>query len=194
MLAPCLRRWINIIPALTHVSGEMWWSVSATFPVSYSASRHVLFNAGPASWIVALHQSSTHARGQTWVKQKKSFLKVPTPIDGFDTDSARPRSTTSGEASLVWEDGKIHLPVFNSVPDRHPVSQLSKSNTTADVYRPAIGLLQVHSTSTHNAAWCAHDKYKNQTFLFWTYIAYILILHTLRALTCRDFVPIHVFN
>ena len=71
-------------------------------------------------------------------------------------------------------DWKIHLPVFNSVPDRHPVSQLSKSNTTADVYRPAIGLLQVHSTSTHNAAWCAHDKYKNQTFLFWTYKAYIL--------------------
>ena len=32
-------------------------------------------------------------------------MKVPTPIDGFNTDSARPRSTTSGEASLVWEDG-----------------------------------------------------------------------------------------
>ena len=52
---------------------------------------------------------STHARGQTWVKQKKSFLKVPTPIDGFNTDSARPRSTTSGEASLVWEDGLSKL-------------------------------------------------------------------------------------
>ena len=38
------------------------------------------------------------------VKQKKSFLKVPPPIDGFYTDSARPRSTTSGEASLEWED------------------------------------------------------------------------------------------
>ena len=36
--------------------------------------------------------------------RKKSFLKVPTPIDVFYTDSARPRSTTSGEASLVWED------------------------------------------------------------------------------------------
>ena len=38
------------------------------------------------------------------MKQKKSFLKVPTLIDGFNTDLARPRSTTSGEASLVWED------------------------------------------------------------------------------------------
>ena len=39
--------------------------------------------------------------------RKKSFLKDPTPIDGFDPDSARPRSTTSGEASLVWEDGRL---------------------------------------------------------------------------------------
>ena len=38
------------------------------------------------------------------MKQKKSFLKVPTPIDGFNTDSAKPRSTTSREASLVWEE------------------------------------------------------------------------------------------
>ena len=30
--------------------------------------------------------------------QKKSFLKVPTPIDCFNTDSARPRSTNSGAA------------------------------------------------------------------------------------------------
>ena len=37
--------------------------------------------------------------------RKKSFLKVPTPIDGFNTDSTRPRSTTSRKASLVWEDG-----------------------------------------------------------------------------------------
>ena len=35
--------------------------------------------------------------GQT----EKIFLE----IDGFNTDSARSRSTTSGEASLVWEDG-----------------------------------------------------------------------------------------
>ena len=73
-------------------------------PVKFWTTRHVLLNAGPASYTVALHSSSTHARGQTWVKQEKSFLKVPTPIGGFDTDSARPRSTTSGEASLVWED------------------------------------------------------------------------------------------
>ena len=43
------------------------------------------------------------------------FLKVPTPIDGFYTDSARPRSTTSGEASLVWEDGSYPISRFSSL-------------------------------------------------------------------------------
>ena len=47
-------------------------------------------------------------------QQKKSFLKVTTPIDGFDTDSARPRSTTSGEASIVWEDGSCQQIVYDA--------------------------------------------------------------------------------
>ena len=38
---------------------------------------------------------------------EKIFLESPTPIDGFNTDSAGPRSTTSGEASLVWVDENI---------------------------------------------------------------------------------------
>ena len=37
------------------------------------------------------------------VKQKKSFLKATTPIDGFFKHWFS-KATTSGEASLVWED------------------------------------------------------------------------------------------
>ena len=52
MLVHCLRRWLNINPALAHVtsvSGEIWWELSVIFPVKFSATRHVLLNVGPAS-------------------------------------------------------------------------------------------------------------------------------------------------
>ena len=54
-----------------------------------------------------LHNSTTCRKNEIYdVKLQNLMLNaVPTPIDGFNTDSARPRSTTSGEASLVWEDG-----------------------------------------------------------------------------------------
>ena len=51
-------------------------------------------------------------------QREKIFLESPTPIDGFNTDSARPRSTTSGEASLVWEDD-VSLSPFNLRKLRH---------------------------------------------------------------------------
>ena len=50
MLAHCLRHWLNINPTLLHeTSGEMWWELSVILPVKFSATRHVLLNAGQAS-------------------------------------------------------------------------------------------------------------------------------------------------
>ena len=71
---------------------------------------------------------------QTWVKQKKSFLKVPTPKDGFNTDSARPRSTTSGEASRVWEDGLVPVLLFIVKPSNLLFLRDSDSKASSCVY------------------------------------------------------------
>ena len=82
-------------------------------------------------------------------------MKVPTPIDDFNTDSARPRSTTSGEASLVWEDGK-----FRSLENKGP--QLSQQNGPFSVYccakpqmavSPHFARKQIPLFGIHNLKW-----------------------------------------
>ena len=71
--------------------------------------------------------------GQT----EKSFLKVPTPIDGFNTDSARPWSTTSGAASLVWEEGMSRQPNCTILPE-------CTHNTATTEQLPNAGSMPVH--------------------------------------------------
>ena len=59
--------------------------------------RAGVIDSGPA---LKQHSCQRSNLGQT----ENIFLEVPTPIDGCNAVSARPRSTTSGAVSLVWED------------------------------------------------------------------------------------------
>ena len=101
MLAHCLRRWLNINLTLAHLTSCVWWDVVGAV---CDTSCEILGHQTCVVWCLVGVVHSGPALKQIWVKQKKSFLKVPTPIDGFNTDSARPRSTISGAASPVWGD------------------------------------------------------------------------------------------
>ena len=111
MFAHCLRRWLNINPTLAHVTSRVWWDVVG---VVCDTSCEILGHHDMCRLMLGQRRrqwpcikAALMPEVKLGSNRKKLSWKA---IDGFNTDSARPRSTTSGAESLVWEDGMSRQP------------------------------------------------------------------------------------